>query len=484
MIELNMGELNMFIDGQMVPASDGATELILNPATEEPIVSVPQATSDDVGRAIQSARAAFQSWAALTPGSRAATLMKLADRMERHAEELAQLETMNVGKPISVSRDDVEFSVDNLRFFAGASRVLEGRSAGEYISGHTSMVRREPLGVVGAIAPWNYPLLMAVWKIGPALAVGNTVVLKPSEITPLTTLKLAEISTGILPPGVFNVVTGHGVPVGTSLVEHPDIAMVSLTGDVNTGRKILQAASGTIKKVHLELGGKAPAVIFEDADLGWAAQRLRRSSFYNSGQDCTAAARVIIHKSVADQFIELLLREIQEIRLGNPFDPQTTTGPLVSKAQQEKVAGMVERAKQAGGKILVGGCKLRGRGYFYLPTLITGVQQADEIVQKEVFGPVLTVQTFEDEMEALTMANGVLYALTASVWTQDLSQAMRVSNKLQFGTVWINNHTRLTPEMPHGGGKSSGHSKDMSIYALEEYTTIKHIMIRSMPSSR
>ena len=473
-----MSALQMFINGEWVPSSEGATEPVINPATEETIACVPRATLEDVERAVRSAAAAFPRWAGATSGARSRALLKLADRLEICTEPLAQLESRNVGKPLEVARDDVEFAVDNLRFFAGAARSMEGRASGEYITGHTSLVRREPLGVIASIAPWNYPLLMAIWKIGPALAVGNTVVLKPSELTPLTSLKLAEFSADILPAGVLNVVTGHGVPVGAALVENPSVAMVSLTGDTETGQKILQGAARTFKNVHLELGGKAPAVVFEDADLEWTAQRLRRSAFYNSGQDCTAVARIIVHERLAGKLVDLLTAEMEQVRAGNPLALGTNMGPLISRAHQEKVAGMVERACAAGAKIVVQGETAGRPGYFYPPTLIAGVKQSDEIVQKEVFGPVLTLQTFNDETEALDLANGVAYGLTASVWTQDVNRALRVSNQLQFGTVWINNHTRLTPEMPHGGGKHSGHGKDMSSYALEEYTQIKHVMIR------
>ena len=438
---------------------------------------VPRAAVEDVQRAVDSAVTAFPQWAGVTPAARSRALLKLADRIESCVEPLAQLESRNVGKPLEVARDDVAFALDNLRFFAGAARSMEGGASGEYLTGHTSLIRREPLGVVASIAPWNYPLLMAIWKIGPALAVGNTVVLKPSELTPLTSLKLAEFSADILPAGVLNVVTGHGVPVGATLAEHPKVAMVSLTGDTETGQKVLQGAARTFKKVHLELGGKAPAVVFEDADLEWTAQRLRRSGFYNSGQDCTGVTRILAHERVADKLIDLLTAEIRQIRVGDPLAPGTNMGPLVSRAQQEKVSGMVERACASGAKIVLLGDAPEGAGYFYPPTLITGVKQTDEIVQREVFGPVLTLQTFSDECEALELANGVAYGLTASVWTQDVSRAVRVSNNLQFGTVWINNHTRLTPEMPHGGGKHSGHGKDMSSYALEEYTQLKHVMI-------
>lgn len=473
-----MTVLKMFINGEWRPAADGATEPIINPATEETIACAPCATIDDVVRAVQSARAAFPQWAGTTPAARSRALLKLADRIESCAEPLAQTESRNVGKPLEVARDDVEFAIDNLRFFAGAARSLEGRAAGEYITGHTSLIRREPLGVVGAIAPWNYPLLMAIWKIAPALAVGNTVVLKPSELTPLTTLKLAEFSADLFPAGVLNVVTGHGTPVGSALAENPDVAMVSLTGDTSTGQKVLQAASSTFKKVHLELGGKAPAVVFEDADLTWTAQRLRRSGFYNSGQDCTAVTRILAHQSIAEKLLDLVLAEMRQIRPGDPLAAETNMGPLISRKQREKVTGMVERAKKAGAEAIVPVDNSPTRGYFYPPTVITGAAQNDEIIQKEIFGPVLTLQTFREESEALDLANGVPYGLTASVWTQDINRAIRVSNQLRFGTVWINNHTRLTPEMPHGGAKHSGHSKDMSSYALEEYTQIKHVMVR------
>jgi aminobutyraldehyde dehydrogenase len=473
-----MTELKMFIDDRWTAASDGSTSVIINPATEEPLASVPEASLQDVNTAVQSARIAFQKWSEMTPGNRSALLLKLADRVEAHAAELTTLESKNVGKPLDVAKDDVEFAVDNLRFFAGAGRLLEGRAAGEYLSRHTSLIRREPLGVVASILPWNYPLLMAIWKMGPALAVGNTVVVKPSELTPLTALQLAQLSAGILPPGVLNVITGKGDTVGAGLVGHPDVAMVSLTGDVDTGRRVLKSAAQGLKKVHLELGGKAPAIVFADADLEWAAQRLRRSGYYNTGQDCTAVTRILVQRTAAEKLVTFLLREIEQMKLGDPLHPSTTTGPLVSKAQQDKVATMVARSSASGGEIVVGGSRREGKGYFYLPTVIAGVQQCDEIVQKEVFGPVLTVQTFEDELEALALANGVAYGLTASVWTQDVSRALRMSNKLQFGTVWINDHTRLSPEMPHGGGKSSGHGTEMSIYALEEYTQVKHVMLR------
>lgn len=471
-----IAHFGMFIDGKCVPAADGAQRQIVNPATERSIAVVPEATAEDVNVAVNSALEAFDAWAAETPARRATALMNLASAIEANADTLIALEVGNVGKPVEVARDDIEFSADVLRFCAGACRLLEGRASGEYIREHTSLIRREPFGVVGSLAPWNYPFLMAIWKMAPALAVGNTVVLKPSELTPLSTLALARLD--VLPKGVLNVVTGVGNHAGAALVEHPGVAMISLTGDIGTGRKISEAAAKSLKNVHLELGGKAPAVVFEDADLAWVAHRVRRSSCYNTGQDCTAVTRLIVHKKVADKLVDLLIGELNEMRVGDPLDPKTTTGPLVSKTQQQKVADMVNRAQSCGAKVVVGGGKPDGPGFFYMPTLITNVKQTDEIVQKEVFGPVVTIQIFEDESEALSMANGVVQGLTASVWTQDVNRALRVTNKLKFGTVWVNDHTRLTAEMPHGGGKASGHGKEMSMYSLEAYTQVKHVMIR------
>ncbi len=469
----------MFIDGDWHDATDGGTIDVMNPATAQPIATVPSATVDDVNRAVQAATTAFESWSQTTPGERSRMLLKLAASLEDHAEELAQLESKNVGKPLFVSRDDVEFSVDNFQFFAGGARTLEGRAAGEYIKGHTSIIRREPVGVVASIAPWNYPLLMATWKIGPALAAGNTVVLKPSELTPLTALKVAALAADIFPPGVLNVVTGYGVPVGARMVEHPQVAMVSLTGSLATGKSIIRAASETVKRVHMELGGKAPAVVLSDADVAEAAAGVQRSGFYNSGQDCTAATRAIVHESIYDKFLAELQGQVAQIRLGDPLSgAEIDMGPLVSLAHLERVTGFAERAVQQGASIAVGGTPTGEAGYFFNPTVLHDVQQDAEIIQQEVFGPAVTVQRARSDEEALRMANDVPFGLASSVWSRDIGRALKAANALQFGTVWINQHTRFTPEMPHGGYKQSGYGKDMSIYSIEEYTNIKHMMIR------
>jgi len=394
-------------------------------------------------------------------------------------EELARLESLNVGKPRGVAAGDVEFSADNLRFFAGAARLLEGKAAGEYARGYTSMIRREPVGVVASIAPWNYPLLMAAWKMGPALAAGNTVILKPSEITPLSALRVAELAADIFPPGVLNVITGRGVPVGAGLVSHAGVDMVSLTGDVSTGKKVAEAAAGTLKRAHLELGGKAPAVVFEDANVEAAAAGLRRSSFYNSGQDCTAAARILVHERVYDEFLSELLPRVEAIRTGDPLAGEDVDmGPLVSAAQRDKVGGFLDRARDGGATVLVGGVRDDGPGFFYRPTVVADVEQDDDIVQREAFGPLITVQRFRSDEEALRLANGLPYGLTASVWSENLGRALEASRRLRVGTVWINEHTNLASEMPHGGFKQSGYGKDMSAYAVEDYTVVKHVMAK------
>ncbi|EFL17934.1 gamma-aminobutyraldehyde dehydrogenase [Streptomyces sp. C] len=467
--------LRNYIGGEFKDAADGRTTDVVNPATGEVYATAPLSGQADVDAAMAAAAAAFPGWRDTTPSERQKALLKIADAFEARAEELVAAESENTGKPLGLTAsEELPPMVDQIRFFAGAARLLEGRSAGEYMDGMTSIIRREPVGVCAQVAPWNYPMMMAVWKFAPAIAAGNTVVLKPSDTTPASTVLMAEIIDSILPKGVFNVVCGDR-ETGKAMVEHSTPAMASITGSVRAGMQVAESASKDVKRVHLELGGKAPVVVFEDADLAKAVEDIAVAGYFNAGQDCTAATRVLVHESIHDEFVAALAKAAAETKTGQPDDEDVLYGPLNNPNQLAQVAGFVDRLP-AHAKVEAGGHRVGEKGYFYAPTVVSGLKQDDEIIQNEVFGPVITVQSFTDEAQALEFANGVEFALASSVWTKDHARAMRMSKNLDFGCVWINTHIPLVAEMPHGGFKKSGYGKDLSAYGFEDYTRIKHVM--------